>query len=131
SSLRSALLPCFRRPPWPCSQDSERVSGIDVRNFFRWNQVTVLQEDGTLAEYVHIAPGSASAAGICVGSQVQRGQKLCCSGDVGFCPRPHLHLEVHLESGRRAPSVPFGFEGAAGPYRCEEGGLYAPDGPAL
>jgi len=109
-------------------RDAERASGIDVRSFFRWNSVTVLQSDGTLAEYVHIQAGSASAL-VQAGQQVRRGQPLCCSGDVGFCPRPHLHLELHLEEGARAPSVPFGFQGAAGPFRCEEGRLYAPSGP--
>ena len=30
------------------------MGGVDVENFFKWNQVTVRQSDGTLAEYVHI-----------------------------------------------------------------------------
>lgn len=31
-----------------------RVAGVDVENFFKWNQITVKQVDGTWAEYVHI-----------------------------------------------------------------------------
>ncbi|CAE8633792.1 unnamed protein product [Polarella glacialis] len=108
-------------------RDSEQVSGIDVRNFFRWNQVTVLQDDGALAEYVHIQAGSASAR-VKVGDAVRRGQPICCSGDAGFCPTPHLHLEIHLEEGEAAPSIPFRFQGASGPFRCEEGERYTAAG---
>lgn len=109
-------------------KDTERASGIDVQNFFRWNQVTILQRDGAIVEYVHIATGSASAR-LREGQSVRQGDVLCLSGAVGFCPTPHLHLEVHLEEGLRAPSVPFGFEGAAGPFQCEGGCFYSPAGP--
>eukprot|EP00930_Biecheleria_cincta_P020737 TRINITY_DN15524_c0_g1_i1.p1 TRINITY_DN15524_c0_g1~~TRINITY_DN15524_c0_g1_i1.p1 ORF type:complete len:365 (-),score=51.01 TRINITY_DN15524_c0_g1_i1:318-1412(-) len=108
-------------------RDSEQVSGADVRNFFRWNQVTVQQRDGTLAEYVHIQAGSASQR-VSVGDTVRRGQQLCCSGDIGFCPTPHLHLEVHLEAGPTSPSVAFGFAGDGDAFSCEEGKWYTSSG---
>eukprot|EP00928_Gymnodinium_smaydae_P045690 TRINITY_DN30419_c0_g2_i1.p1 TRINITY_DN30419_c0_g2~~TRINITY_DN30419_c0_g2_i1.p1 ORF type:complete len:391 (-),score=71.38 TRINITY_DN30419_c0_g2_i1:391-1563(-) len=107
-------------------RDAEGVSGVDVRNFFRWNQVTVQHEDGSIAEYVHVQAGSARVE---VGAQVLRGQVICCSGDVGFCPTPHLHLEVHIAHGKDAPSVSFGFMGVAGPFRCKAGQYYSADGP--
>ena len=33
------------------------LPGVDVENFFKWNQVTIQQLDGTWAEYVHIQDG--------------------------------------------------------------------------
>lgn len=111
-------------------RDSETASGIDVRNFFCWNQVTVQHSDGVLVEYVHIAAGSASKEqGLEVGTAVQEGQQLCRTGDIGFCPRPHLHLEVHAEAGLRAASVPFGFLSTIdGGFCCEADRWYGPEG---
>ncbi|CAJ1370826.1 unnamed protein product [Effrenium voratum] len=106
-------------------RQSDTVSGIDVRNFFKWNQVTVKQSDGTWAEYVHVEANSAQVG---VGSQVRRGQVLARSGDVGFCPTAHLHVELHLSDEPKAPSVPFGFRTAQGEFRCEEGKWYAAEG---
>lgn len=106
-------------------KDSDDVSGIDIRNFYCWNQVTVLQSDGAIVEYVHVQKGSSRVK---VGDVVQRGQPLCFSGDVGFCPTPHLHIEVHLEDGRSVPSVPFSFIGSTGPFRCRDGQLYDSSG---
>lgn len=115
-------------------RDNESASGIDVQHFFKWNQVTVLQSDGVLVEYVHIAAGSASEEQhLSAGSAVKCGQQLCRSGAVGFCPTPHLHLEVHAEAGAQAVSVQFGFRGrteTAGPFQCEEGRWYGPEGHA-
>lgn len=106
-------------------KDSESVSGIDVRNLFRWNQVTVLQDDGASVEYVHIATGSAAVQ---KGDAVKRGQRICSSGAVGFCPTAHLHLEAHLSTEKESPSVPLAFMGASKPFWCEEGLLYTADG---
>ena len=40
-------------------------------------------------------------------------QVLCESGDAGFCPVPHLHIEAHASPGRAAPSIPLAFGGGA------------------
>jgi murein DD-endopeptidase MepM/ murein hydrolase activator NlpD len=45
-------------------------------------------------EYVHIKQSSASVK---VGDRVVTGQPLCLSGDVGFCPSPHLHIQVRSQ----------------------------------
>ena len=44
-----------------------------------------------------------------VGDRVQRGH-ICNSGDVGFCPRPHLHIQMHSSDKKDAPTIPFGFK---------------------
>eukprot|EP00439_Symbiodinium_sp_Y106_P047401 s881_g6.t1 len=105
---------------------AETASGVDVRNFFSWNQITIAQVDGTFAEYVHI---KAAAPSLKPGDRVCQGQAIAQSGDVGFCPTPHLHVEVHLREGRDADSVLFGFRGTQGPFQCEEGTWYTADGP--
>jgi hypothetical protein len=61
---------------------------------------------------VHIRQGSARVA---VGERVARGQPLCESGDAGFCPTPHLHLEAHADGAADAPSLPIAFEHADAP----------------
>ncbi|OLP85927.1 Glycyl-glycine endopeptidase ALE-1 [Symbiodinium microadriaticum] len=108
-------------------RDAETASGVDVRNFFSWNQITIAQVDGTFAEYVHIK--EAAAQSLKPGDRVCQGQAIAQSGDVGFCPTPHLHVEVHLREGRDADSVPFGFRGRQGTFQCEEGTWYTADGP--
>eukprot|EP00435_Cladocopium_sp_Y103_P043275 s1144_g12.t1 len=94
--------------------DQETVSGIDVENFFKWNQLTIHQKDGTWAEYVHL--------------EVLRGQCIARSGDVGFCPTPHLHVEVHRSSAADAASVPFAFQTEAHQFECQEGKWYTAQG---
>ncbi|CAN0517412.1 unnamed protein product, partial [Ectocarpus sp. 12 AP-2014] len=66
--------------------------------------VTVLQEDGLLAEYVHILAGSAL---VDPGDRVEAEQPLCLSGGAGFCPTPHLHLQLQEDEGDTAPTVQF------------------------
>ena len=64
-------------------------------------------DDGQFVEYVHIETNSAIVK---VGDHVQRGQHICNSGDVGFCPRPHLHIQMHNSDKKDAPTIPFGFK---------------------
>eukprot|EP01047_Picozoa_sp_COSAG01_P091472 COSAG01_NODE_23066_length_829_cov_34.987671_1_plen_75_part_00 len=59
-----------------------------------------------MGRYVHIRTSSARVR---VGESVVAGQVLCESGDVGFCPTPHVHLQVHESADPTAPTVRFGF----------------------
>ncbi|MEO6773238.1 MAG: M23 family metallopeptidase [Kofleriaceae bacterium] len=72
----------------------------------RVNWVLVLHEDGTLGEYMHLAP-----AGVEVqpGTPVHRGDELALSGNTGFSSTPHLHFQVMTagEDGISARSFPF------------------------
>ena len=63
------------------------VSGIHASNLYKWNSIMLKLDDGQFVEYVHIETDSAIVK---VGDHVQRGQHICNSGDVGFCPRPHF-----------------------------------------
>lgn len=109
------------------------VGGIHARNLFLWNSVTLHLDDGHYAEYVHVMAGSARVA---VGDRVAAGQVLCLSGDVGFCPTPHLHLQLHRSLDKDAATVKFAFAGgddvaddskavnAGRPYIPIAGGIY-------
>eukprot|EP00948_MAST-09A_sp_MAST-9A-sp1_P003165 g3165.t1 len=62
------------------------------------------QKNYCFVEYVHISPGSCIVE---IGDTVTEGEKICESGDVGFCPTPHLHLQVHYSDDDTAPTVQF------------------------
>ena len=85
--------------------------GIHVTALYSWNSIMLGLDDGRFAEYVHIRGGSATVA---VGDRVEEGQQLCESGDVGFCPTPHLHLQLHASVDDAAPTIPFAFRSATG-----------------
>lgn len=54
------------------------------------NGVTVLHEDGTLGEYLHLQAGIPVGPG----EPVERGQLLARSGHTGYSTTPHLHFHV-------------------------------------
>ncbi len=66
----------------------------------------VLHDDGTLGEYMHLAP-----AGVEVqpGTPVNRGDELALSGNTGYSTTPHLHFQVMTaaDDGIAARSFPF------------------------
>ena len=66
-----------------------------VDNLFKWNSVILKLATGHFVEYVHIKKSSAAVA---PGDRVTAGQPICLSGDVGFCPSPHLHIQVNPEA---------------------------------
>mmetsp|Transcript_31053 Transcript_31053/g.41039 ORF Transcript_31053/g.41039 Transcript_31053/m.41039 type:complete len:392 (+) Transcript_31053:207-1382(+) len=98
------------------AEDHNSESGISVQNLFLWNSMTILLDSGVYVEYVHIKKSSIECA---VGERVSQGQIICESGSVGFCPKPHLHMQVHLSNEPNAPTVFFGLKDS-------EGKLYFP-----
>ena len=87
------------------SADVKEAEGnVHVSSLFKWNAVVLKLDDGAIVEYVHVARDSAEVR---AGDRVRAGDVLCRSGAVGFCPEPHLHLELHLSDAKDAPSVPF------------------------
>lgn len=85
--------------------------------YARTNFVLVLHDDGTIGEYMHLAPSSVEVA---PGQHVDRGQELGLSGNTGFSSTPHLHFQVMTagDDGIAARSFPIRF--AVGPHRVEE-----------
>eukprot|EP00808_Paulinella_micropora_P019988 g5110.t1 len=88
-------------------KQTHQVSGIHVRNLFSWNSVTLRPDQtGGILEYVHIKAGSVQVG---VGQRIKAGDVLCQSGDVGFCPTPHLHIQYQLSDAPDAPTALFAF----------------------
>jgi murein DD-endopeptidase MepM/ murein hydrolase activator NlpD len=89
----------------------------DFLEYKRTNFVLVLHDDGTLGEYMHLAPSSVEVA---PGQRVERGQEIALSGNTGFSSTPHLHFQVMTaaDDGVSARSFPIRF--AVGPRRVEE-----------
>ena len=56
------------------------------------NVITILHSDNTMADYVHLSYDSSL---VTLGQQVQRGDVLGYSGNVGYSTTPHLHFHVY------------------------------------
>lgn len=72
----------------------------------RVNFVIVRHDDGTLGEYMHLAPSSVVVK---AGDRVRRGTQLALSGNTGFSSTPHLHFQLMTAGpdGISARSFPF------------------------
>lgn len=103
--------------------ESHRCGGVHAANLAAWNSVSVQLDCGLVVDYLHTLPGSAK---IKAGDAVQRGQVLCETGDIGFAPEPHLHIELHAANDLEGPSLPLHF--GITRFVPLAGGWYSPDG---
>ena len=74
--------------------------GEDPSFLDRANIVTIVHDDGTLAEYAHLSPGPPLVAR---GQHVEAGQLIGYSGNTGYSTGPHLHFVVsrpEIDHGR-------------------------------
>lgn len=89
-----------------------RAGGLDRAFLRRANKITIVHDDGTIAEYAHLAH---RAPLVQTGQRVLRGTRIAASGNTGYSSAPHLHFGVSkpaLVDGRIRPiSVPFSFCG--------------------
>jgi len=60
------------------------------------NYVTILQDDGSFAEYAHIRRHGSFVQN---GERVRQGQIIAESGNVGYSASPHLHFQVYVFHG--------------------------------
>jgi murein DD-endopeptidase MepM/ murein hydrolase activator NlpD len=67
-------------------------SGVDEKDKFRSNYVSILHDDGTIAEYLHL-----QYKGVLVktGQRVTAGTSIATSGNTGYTTWPHLHFGVY------------------------------------
>ncbi len=89
----------------------------DYLDYKRTNFVIVMHEDGTLGEYMHLAPASVEVK---PGQPVERGQELALSGNTGFSSTPHLHFQVMTAAPDGVSARSFPFEMAVAPGQVEE-----------
>ncbi len=82
-------------------------------DYTRMNFILVRHDDGTIGEYLHLAPGGVRAR---AGHRVRRLDYIGRSGNTGFSTRPHLHFQVMTAGpdGVEGRSFPIEFEIAPG-----------------
>lgn len=88
----------------------------DFLEYRRTNFVLVLHDDGTLGEYMHLAP---SGVRVSIGQRVERGDELALSGNTGFSSTPHLHFQVMTAAGDGISATSFPFQLAVSAQRTE------------
>lgn len=92
----------------------------DYLDYRRTNFVIVMHDDGTLGEYMHLAP---SSVGVKPGQRVGRRQILALSGNTGFSSTPHLHFQVMTAADDGIAARSFPFQLAIRPDKVEEPAL--------
>lgn len=88
----------------------------DYLDYRRTNFVLVLHDDGTVGEYMHLAP---SGVRVAIGQRVERGDELALSGNSGFSSTPHLHFQVITAAGDGVNAQSFPFQFAVSAKRIE------------
>jgi murein DD-endopeptidase MepM/ murein hydrolase activator NlpD len=86
-------------------------------DYKRTNFVIVQHDDGTLGEYMHLAPSSIVVK---PGQRVERLQALGLSGNTGFSSTPHLHFQVMTAGTDGVTALSFPFVLSVSPDRVEE-----------
>jgi murein DD-endopeptidase MepM/ murein hydrolase activator NlpD len=92
-------------------QDGYREGGLEDRLRTKANYIMVQHDDGTIGNYVHLAPNGAFVK---VGQRVAAGQAIGVSGNTGYSSGPHLHFEVYTITPsleRRTVPIRFRVEG--------------------
>ena len=90
-------------------EEEFRGHGLDLERYGdRANYVRILQDDGSMAVYAHLAPESVI---VLPGDRVHAGDFLGKSGDTGYTTGPHLHFVVQKNAGMRLLSIPFNMDG--------------------
>ena len=90
-------------------EDEFHGHGVDLEKYGdRANYVRVLHDDGSMAVYAHLAPGTVLVR---PGERVAVGGFLARSGDTGFTTGPHLHFVVQRNAGMSLESIPFAMAG--------------------
>ena len=68
-----------------------KEGGFDMRFIDKANTVAIMHDDGTVAEYAHLAHGSEVVR---LGQRVAAGDHIGFSGNTGYSSGPHLHFIV-------------------------------------
>ncbi|HXH74756.1 MAG TPA: M23 family metallopeptidase [Bacteriovoracaceae bacterium] len=85
-----------------------KVPHQDKTRMEETNTIEVIHEDGTVARYSHLSPGSSKVKHCEV---VNAGQVLALSGHVGYSAGPHLHVDIlRPVDGENYRTIPLKFK---------------------
>jgi murein DD-endopeptidase MepM/ murein hydrolase activator NlpD len=73
-------------------KEDSNVGGADISFMEHANRITVLHDDGSYADYVHLKHNGALVE---TGDHVVSGQLIGYSGNTGWSTKPHLHFQVY------------------------------------
>jgi len=89
-------------------KENSNKGGPDKKKYFqRANEITIYQDDGTFANYVHLKKNGSLVS---EGDTINAGDVIGLSGNTGWTSGPHLHFEVYyMDSSGKMISVPTKF----------------------
>ncbi len=88
-------------------RQSSEDGGVDEKDSRRANYVSILHEDGTIAEYLHLQHGGVLVR---LNQRVTAGMPIARSGNTGYSSQPHLHFGVYAAvDATRSQSSPVTF----------------------
>jgi len=86
------------------------------------NFVTILHDDGTMADYVHLQQNGVLVE---VGDKIEAGQKIALNGATGWASGAHLHFVVYTTGKSAQETIKVKFETEPGQVKSlQEGELY-------
>lgn len=91
-------------------EDSDK-GGPDVSFMEFANRITILHEDGSYADYVHLKQNGALVE---PGDRVTSGKVIGYSGNTGWSTKPHLHFQVYKAIKFGIETMPVRFSTASG-----------------
>lgn len=98
------------------------VGGAEERFRDQSNYISILHEDGTFGDYVHLRQNGVTVS---IGQRVVKGQLIGYSGSTGYASGPHLHFQVSKvdENGKTLP-IPTQFGSPQGKISVFEEGVF-------
>jgi len=87
-------------------KEDSNIGGSDVSFMKHANRITVLHQDGSLADYVHLQQHGSIVSH---GDQVAIGQVIGYSGNTGWSTKPHLHFQVYRAIKFGVETIPVKF----------------------
>jgi len=92
-------------------KEDSNIGGPDISFMKHANRITVLHNDGSYADYVHLR---LNGAVVIPGDQVVGGQVIGYSGNTGWSTKPHLHFQIYKAVKFGIKTVPVKFLLASG-----------------
>ncbi len=104
------------------TEESYSKGGSDRDYIDKANFVSILHDDGTIAQYSHLRKNGVSVK---IGQKVKAGERIGYSGATGYVTGPHLHFTVlKAKKGGGFISIPVKFATKDGIKQLKEGKKY-------